>query len=187
MEHNKQGHPDAEALKQTGCPIYKELCMIFSDSATNGKHDPSAEHQGGTIPFLPCGEHLSMRQEEFSSDSDEMDDIADDHNTSQPTTPCTTGIRKRGRKGIDGAIAAAIMEMAAASNLRTDAIRQCNARYTIADCIKALDEIQGVDEQLYFAALDLFNKPNAREIFLSLKGDKRLIWLRGKCALSPAP
>jgi hypothetical protein len=187
MEHTKQGHPDAETLKYAGCPIYKELCMIFSEPATNGKHDLLAEHDEGTTPSIPCADPLSMHQEESSSDSDEVDDIVDDHNTTQPTTPCTTGNRKRGRRGIDDAIAGAIMEMAASSKLRTAAIQQCNARYTIADCINELDEMQGVDEQVYFAALDLFNKPNAREIFLSLKGDKRLIWLRGKCATYPAP
>lgn len=187
MEHTKQGHPDAETLKYSGCPIYKELCMIFSEPATNGKHNLLAEHDRGTTPSVPCAEPLSMHQEESSSDSDEVDDIADDHNTTQPATPCTTGNRKRGRRGIDDAIAGAIMEMAAASKLRTAAIQQCNARYTIADCINELDEMQGVDEQVYLAALDLFNKPNAREIFLSLKGEKRLIWLRGKCATYPAP
>ena len=62
-----------------------------------------------------------------------------------------------------------------------------NLPYTIADCIRELDGMQGVDEKVYFASLDLFNKPNAREIFLSLKGDKRLIWLRGKCAATPTP
>lgn len=132
-------------------------------------------------------EPLSMhRGESSSSDSDEVDGIADDCNATQPTT-CTTGNRKRGPKGIDDVIAGAIMEMAAASKQRTAAIHQFNARYTITDCIKELDEMIGVDEQVYFAALDLFNKPNAREVFLSLKGDKRLIWLRGKCATYPAP
>lgn len=119
-------------------------------------------------------------QQESTSESEEVDNV-DDPDFSQPTTPSITGIRKRGRKGIDDVIAGAILEMAAASKLRTAAIQQCNGRYTITKCIKELDEMQGVDEQLYFAALDLFSKPNAREIFLSLKGEKRLTWLRGKC------
>ncbi|KAG2694176.1 hypothetical protein I3760_08G129300 [Carya illinoinensis] len=185
-EYIRQGHPDAETLKYTGCPIYKELCIIFSEPTTNGKHNLLAEHEGGMTP-VTCAEPLSMHLGESSSDSDEVDDIADACNATRPTTPCTTGNRKRGRKGIDDVIAGAIMEMAAASKLRTAAIQQCNARYTITDCIKELDEMQGVDEQVYLAALDLFNKPNAREVFLSLKGDRRLIWLRGKCAAYPAP
>lgn len=68
--------------------------------------------------------------------------------------------------------------MATASKLRTAAIQQRSSRYTIVNCIKELDEMKGVEEQVYFAALDLFNKPIAREVFLSLKRDKRLIWLQ---------
>ncbi|XP_024177813.1 L10-interacting MYB domain-containing protein [Rosa chinensis] len=186
-EYTKE-HPDAETLRSSGCPIYKELCIIFSEPATNGNHDHPAEHEEGTPNFHQL-EPLSIPQEvPSSSESEEADDGVDDKETVQPITPSTTGIRKRGRKGIDDAIAGAILEMAAASKLRTAAIQQRDARYTIANCIKALDEMKGVDEQLYFAALDLFNKPTAREMFLSLKHDKRLIWLQGKCrAAGPVP
>lgn len=184
---SKQGQPDAETLKITGCPIYKELCIIFSEPLTNVKREPSGELERGT-PSNPCPpepEPLCMPQGS-SSESEEVDDV-DDQDISQPTTPCITGVRKRGRKGIDDVIAGAILEMAAASKLRTAAIQQCNARYTITKCIKELDDMQGVDQQLYFAALDLFSKPIARETFLSLKGEKRLTWLRGKCMAHQRP
>lgn len=130
-------------------------------------------------------EPLSFQQVLLSSsESEEADAAADHKDTVQPITPCSAGIRKRGRKGIDDAIAGAILEMAAASKLRKAAIQQRDARYTITNCIKALDEMKGVDEQVYFAAIDLFNDPTAREMFLSLKRDKRLIWLQRKCRSS---
>lgn len=174
----KQEHADAETLRSSGCPIYKELCIIFSEPATNGKHDHPAEHEEGT-PNFRQSEPLSFQQEVLSSsESEEADDAVDDKETVQPTTPSSAGIRKRGRKGVDDAIARAILEMATASKLRTAAIQQRSSRYTIANCIKELDEMKGVEEQVYFAALDLFNKPIAREVFLSLKRDKRLIWLQ---------
>ena len=130
---------------------------------------------------LPSLEPLSTIQEESSSESEEAEEVADDHDTVQPPTPGIISSRKRGRKGIDGAIAAAILEMAAASKLRTAAVKQCNARYSIASCIKELDEMQAVEERVFFAALELFNNADAREKFLSLKGDKRLTWLHRKC------
>ncbi|CAN6698813.1 unnamed protein product [Malus baccata var. baccata] len=179
-------HPDAETLKTGGCPFYKELCTMFSEPPTNGKHDHPAEHEGGDPNSRPS-EPLSLNQEESSSDSEEGDDAVNGQETIQPTTPSTTAIRKRGRKSIDDAIAGALLEMAAASRLRTAAAQQRDARYTIATCIEELDKMQGVDEHVYFAALDLFNKSVAREMFLSLKGEKRLIWLRNKCTAAPAP
>ncbi|KAL5557526.1 hypothetical protein UlMin_039762 [Ulmus minor] len=190
-----RAHPDAESIKTGGCPTYRELCIIFSESPTNGRHEQSSVLVGGTTTpssFVPP-EPLCILQEE-SSESEEAEDV-DERDRVQPTTPSTTGVqpstpstsgvRKRGRKGVDDAIADAILQMAAASKLRTTVIQQCKARYSITNCIKVLDEMRGVDEQLYFAALDLFNKPVAREMFLSLKVDKRLTWLRGKCMLNP--
>ncbi|KAG6767104.1 hypothetical protein POTOM_028283 [Populus tomentosa] len=176
--------PDAETIRSSGCPMYEQLCMIFSEPMTNGKH-----RQEGGIPSACSKVPLNtMEEESSSSESDEADDVADDQDTYQPPTygtSATTAIRKRGRKGIEDAIAAGLFQMAAASKLRTAAIRQINARYSIADCIKQLDEIQRVKEEVYFAALDLFKKPSAREIFLSLKVEKRLIWLCSKCTGNP--
>ncbi|KAK7252979.1 hypothetical protein RIF29_37320 [Crotalaria pallida] len=176
-------HPDAETVKSSGCPIFKELCTIFSEPATNGKHEYLAASEGEHSSRLPRPEPLSTHHEESSSDSQDEDD-ANDPETIQATTPTAASNRKRGRKGIDDAIAEAVLEMAAASRMRAAAIEQYNARYSLADCIRDLDLMQGVDQQLYFAALDLFNEPNAREVFLSLKKDKRLTWLRGKCAIA---
>lgn len=54
-------------------------------------------------------------------------------------------------------------------------------RFSITNCINVLDEIENVDEGVYFAALDLFENPGLREIFLSFKSKKlQLTWLQGK-------
>ncbi|XP_014519647.1 L10-interacting MYB domain-containing protein isoform X1 [Vigna radiata var. radiata] len=178
-----QKHPDAEIVKTGGCPIFKELCTIFSEPATNGKHEYVAASEGEHTSVTPCLEPLNTHHEESSSESQDEED-ANDPQTVQPTTPTGISKRKRGRKGIDEAIADAIFEMASASKMRAAAIEQQIARFSMADCIRDLDLMQGVDQHLYFAAVDLFNKPNAREIFLSLKKDKRLTWLRGKCSIA---
>ena len=174
-----QDHPDAETLKGSGCSIYKDLCTIFSEPASNGRHESAAASEGdGTSRSR--AEPVSTHQEESSSGS-EHDENDNDPEVIISPTPVAT-YRKRGRKGIDDAIAGAIREMASASKMRAAAKDQYNGRYSMADCIKELDVMQGVDRPLYFTALNLFNKPNAREIFLSLKRDKRITWLRGKCA-----
>ncbi|KAA8532000.1 hypothetical protein F0562_006858 [Nyssa sinensis] len=174
-------HPDAETIRSGGCSIYKQLCTIFSELAKNGEYNGSAEHKGGTPDSIPCPDPLNTFQGEPSSESEEETDMGDEQDRFQSAIPA----RKRGRKGIDDAIANAILEMAAASKLRADAIKQKNDRFSITDCVKALDEMRGVDEQVYYAAMDLFNNPNAREIFLSLKVDKRLTWLCSKCSALP--
>ncbi|CAN4092609.1 unnamed protein product [Withania somnifera] len=84
------------------------------------------------------------------------------------------------RKATGDAIVDAMLEIAAASKMRAAAIMRNEERFAISKCIKVLDEMQGVDQSIYFFALDLFENPNARETFISLKNERRLIWLQCK-------
>ncbi|KAM7516116.1 hypothetical protein LguiA_005699 [Lonicera macranthoides] len=178
-----QEHPDAETLRSTGCPIYKKLCTIFSETGPNG-YNGSFEHKELTPVSIQCPQPLSVFQEDkSSSESEEMEDTVYDQDKCGSIIPYYNGGRKRGRMGIDDVIANAVTEMAAASKMRAAAIKQYNERFSITDCVHALDEMQSVDDRVYFAALDLFNNRPAREIFLSLKVDKRLTWLHSKCSV----
>lgn len=176
MEYNNQEHPDAETLRSVGCSIYKQLHTIFAETGTKGKSN------GSTMKERPSGSQPSSVFEEklSSSESEEEVEMGVEEDKLQSTNQSANSSRKKGRKGVDDFIAKAILEMAAASKLRADAIKKLNERYTITDCIRALDELQGVNDQVYFAALDLFNNRSAREIFLSLRGEKRLTWLHCK-------
>lgn len=103
----------------------------------------------------------------------------------RPAGVSASGGRKRGRKATGDAIVDAMMQIAAASKMRANAIMKNEDRFSISKCINVLDEMQGVDERIYFFALGLFeDHPNAREVFISLKGEKRLTWLQGKFGVS---
>ncbi|KAF8406604.1 hypothetical protein HHK36_008693 [Tetracentron sinense] len=185
-------HPDAETIRNNGCPIYKQLCTIFSESGTYWNYDQPNHYLEleGTPKLQPCSETVNpvqlsiLFQEESSSDSEEEADIAVGQDKCQSTTPHNSHRHKRRCNKIDDVMAEAILEMAAASKLRAAAVMQSRDRFPLTNCIKALDEMQGVNDQIYLAALDLFDKPNARETFISLKSDKRLTWLKGKCNIS---
>jgi len=83
------------------------------------------------------------------------------------------------------AMAEAMLEMVSVSRLRAVVSSVSDDKFSITNCIKALDEIQGIDQKLYFSALDLFENPSFRETFISLKSVKiRLTWLQGKCSKS---
>ncbi|XP_052195661.1 L10-interacting MYB domain-containing protein-like [Diospyros lotus] len=169
-------HPDAETVRSSGCPIYRQLCTIFSERGSNGLHNGSAEAE------ISLAEPLTMFKKEPTSESEDAADMEDEQDNLQSSAPSGVACRKRGRKGIDDVIASAILEMAAASKLRTTAIQQYNDRFSITNCVRVLDEMQGVEEQVYYTALDLFDNPNARETFLSLQVGKRLAWLCSKCS-----
>ncbi|XP_009770395.1 L10-interacting MYB domain-containing protein-like [Nicotiana tabacum] len=171
-------NPDAETIRSTGCPFYKELSVIFADSGSKGTYNGSTRHKD-------CLPGSTLSQEDLSySESEEGPDTNEQEILQSVSSPTDIVCRKRGRKGIDGAIAKAISEMAAASRLRASAMNKCNENFSITDCIRALDELEGVDDQVYYAALDLFYNRAARELFLSLKVEKRLTWLVGKFSRS---
>ncbi|KAK3022979.1 hypothetical protein RJ639_046683 [Escallonia herrerae] len=176
-------HPDAETVRSTGCPIYKQLCTIFLEEGTNGKHNGAAEHEKGTPDSTSYQPPLNTIKAEERSESEQMANMDGEQDRFQSTTFSKDGVRKRGRMGVDNAIANAVLEMAAASKLRAVALQQCSERFSVADCVRTLDQMEGVNERVNFGALDLFNSRSARETFLSLKADKRFTWLKGKCSI----
>ncbi|KDO71278.1 hypothetical protein CISIN_1g0402292mg, partial [Citrus sinensis] len=106
------GHPDAKNIMSRWPPnlqTSEQQCFVFSE-LTNEKHDPSVES-------LPCLGSLG-----------EADNLAED----QEFLPGSIAMRKGGWKGVDGSIAEAVREMAAASKLRMAAVNYCDSRYSIA-------------------------------------------------------
>ncbi|KAJ6953518.1 L10-interacting MYB domain-containing protein-like [Populus alba x Populus x berolinensis] len=190
--------PRPETVKVKDCPIYEQLCKIFTDTSADGKYAQSSHFEGldksvgndiaGRISWPDGG---TSRSEDPSSSSK----LSKGNSVSSEKAVKNAGERKRKRwsetpsseqnnrdQELNEAMAEALLEMVSASKWREVAARQDEERFTITNCVEALDEIQKIDQQLYFAALDLFEDPTLRETFLSLKGDDlRLTWLQGKC------
>lgn len=190
--------PRPETVKVKDCPIYEQLCTIFTDSAAaDGKYAQSSHYEEldksvgiDAAAIISCPEAgVSHYQNPSSSKS-----IQGNTSTAEKVTKNSVE-RKRKRPseaqtpGLDqdscDAMAEALLEMVAASRLRTVVSAVSDDKFSITNCIRSLDEIQGIDEQLYFSALDLFEDSGLRETFISLKCDKiRLTWLQGKCGKS---
>uniref|UniRef100_A0A7N0TJ77 Uncharacterized protein n=1 Tax=Kalanchoe fedtschenkoi TaxID=63787 RepID=A0A7N0TJ77_KALFE len=127
---------------------------------------------------------VNFGDDDGTSGSGEDMSLLDGHKR-QPGMPSSSGRRKRGRKATGDAIVDAMLEIAAASKMRATALMKNEDPFSISKCIKVLDEMQ-VNDQLYLLALDLFEEPNARETFVSLKSERRLIWLQRKCHSHPS-
>lgn len=128
---------------------------------------------------------MAYVDEDGTSGSGEDVHTLEGHKRHPVVVPSGSRGRKQSRKANGDAIVDAMLEIAAASKMRATAILKNEDRFSISKCIKVLDELQGVDERLYFLALDLFeNNSCACEIFISLKGEKRLPWLQCKLSVS---
>ncbi|KDP36938.1 hypothetical protein JCGZ_08229 [Jatropha curcas] len=192
--------PRPEIIKVKDCPIYEQLCTIFTDTSADGKYAQSSHFEGfdksggndsaGLTPHTAGGSShsenpSSSRPVQGSSSSpDKMVKNIAERKRKRPSATHSSEQNKKDQE-INGAMAEALLEMVAASRWRKAAPKQNDERFTITNCIKSLDEISDIDQQLYFAALNLFEEPSLRETFLSLKGDYiRLTWLREKCGRS---
>ncbi|KAJ0086587.1 hypothetical protein Patl1_09558 [Pistacia atlantica] len=189
--------PRPDTIKVKDCPIYEQLCAIFTDSSPDGKYAQSSHFEGFDKSFghnnvilnsVPEAETQHPENPSSSrliqgnalSPEKVTKNVAERKRKQQSETRTSLGQSRRDQE-ILKAMAGAMLEMVAASKLRTGMTTQIDERFSITNCIKALDEMEAIDEQLYFAALDLFDDPNLRETFISLKGDKiRLTWLQGK-------
>ncbi|GAV63600.1 Myb_DNA-bind_3 domain-containing protein [Cephalotus follicularis] len=191
--------PRPEPVKVKDSPIYEQLCTIFTDTSADGKYAQSSHFESldkslgidsASLPSWPEGGTLH-------SENPSKSKVVLGNTLLREKTTKNLAERKRKRPSetetqfsleqsrrdqeLCETMAKAMLEMVAASKQRMFARTPVDNPFTITNCIKALDEIEGMDEWLYFAALDIFEDPNFRETFLSLKGNKlRLRWLQEK-------
>ncbi|KAF3446765.1 hypothetical protein FNV43_RR11945 [Rhamnella rubrinervis] len=190
--------PRPETVKVKDCPIYEQLCAIFTDSSVDGRYAQSSHYEElvksagiDQTGLSSCPDNETPHPENFPSSkpaqvngslAEKMAKAITERKKKRPSESQPSLGHSRRDQEICDAMAEAMLEMVAASKCRTVATVPSDDRFTITNCIKALDEIESIDQQLYFAALDLFEDPNLRETFISLKGEKiRLTWLQGKC------
>ncbi|KAI3969515.1 hypothetical protein MKX01_020076 [Papaver californicum] len=124
--------------------------------------------QRSTGLTIDTEEQLVLSKDESLSDSEEgyrIEPIG--RNTQQFTKPSPLG-NKKSRVPIEDVMVKAICRNC------------CKRRFSITNYVKALDEMQGIDDYLYYIALDMFDNPIYRETFIYLKMEKRVVWLKGK-------
>ncbi|XVF63701.1 hypothetical protein PTKIN_Ptkin09bG0107900 [Pterospermum kingtungense] len=187
--------PRPEPVKIKDCPIYEQLCTIFTDSSADGKYAQSSHFEGlvkvvgnDTSGLTSCPEGglthpdnpSTSRLSQNNPLSEKLTKSTSDKKRKRPSESSLDQSRKD--EELHEAMAGAMLDMLAAWRSRTIALKRSDDKFSITSCIRALDEIEDIEEWLYFAALDLFEDPKLRETFISLKGGKtRLKWLQGKC------
>ncbi|KAF9612012.1 hypothetical protein IFM89_037295 [Coptis chinensis] len=72
----------------------------------------------------------------------------------------------------------AVTELAEAHRFRASYFRSVDDPYGLIICITTLEELEGIEEEKIYDAIELFEKSHAREAFMSLKPHRRLNWLR---------
>ncbi|KAI3464854.1 hypothetical protein Pfo_021517 [Paulownia fortunei] len=187
-----------EPAKTKECPIYEQLCIIFADSGVDGKYAQSSHYEelnksAGVDPSGPEGVNSHPKTPSASkllewngSSPQNISKNTADKKRKRPSEAGSLPEQSNWNQELSDTMAEAILDMINSSKLRRFTKPLTDERFTISNCIKALDEIEGIEDNLYYAALDLFENPSFRETFISLKSNYvRLTWLQGKCATMP--
>lgn len=196
-EKSVTGHPEVETIRIKGCLLYKKLCTLFSESV-NGRYSQSS-HDFESDKAVD-GIDTAWSSEE----SPETANVSENPVTQSPSAPDEVTSRSDGqiskrqlatlpspssnqkkvcRRDDNATVIDGMKEMGSSSRSRSTITPfQSGDPFSISNCAKTLNEMQGVDEFLYLAAMDLFEEdPVRRETFISIRSDIRLAWLKGKC------
>ncbi|CAA7042605.1 unnamed protein product [Microthlaspi erraticum] len=172
--------PRSEPVRVKDCAIYEQLCVIFGDDSADGKYAQSSHFEGL---------EESMANQTSESLSTPNTNLAERKRKREPDSNSkTSSVPNQIDQARLQTVAGALSDMVTSLRSRmADSVTEDDG-FSITNCINALDEIENVDESVYFAALDLFENPTLRETFMSLKASNlRLTWLQVKCRkLSPS-
>ncbi|GAB4839117.1 hypothetical protein Ancab_028645 [Ancistrocladus abbreviatus] len=184
-----------EPVKIKDCPIYEQLCTIFADNGAIGKYAQSShyeelENKGSGMSSAGLQESEAPQSEAAASSRSiegntglaekPTTKILSENKRKRPSDTRPVG-QSRTDQELTDVMAEAMFDMISSSRLREVAAVP-NDKFSITNCINMLDEIEGIDQSIYFIALDLFENPGLRETFISLNSnDRRLQWLQHKC------
>ncbi|XP_047329603.1 L10-interacting MYB domain-containing protein-like isoform X2 [Impatiens glandulifera] len=173
--------PKQELIKIKDCPIYDQLCLIFADSGVDGKYAQSSHYEPLAMLENGTEDPKNNKPGSVNSVQNTIDTILARKRKWSSENSSTLEQTKKDQETND-VMAKTLKDMIAASKSNFVASFKQD-RYTITECIRSLDGMEErVEGHLYYAALDLFDEPSLREMFLSLKSDQmRLAWLQGKC------
>uniref|UniRef100_A0A7C9E263 Myb/SANT-like domain-containing protein n=1 Tax=Opuntia streptacantha TaxID=393608 RepID=A0A7C9E263_OPUST len=178
-------NPGPGPVKIKDCPIYEQLCIIFADNEADGRYAQSSHYEEmvnaeaqALNPDAPCS-LASVDPSLTSTEKGVKNNLA--NNKRKRSLEVNQSEQSQKDQEILDSMAEALSDMIATSKVKPVAVVSNKEKFSITNCIKALDEIERIGESLYFAALDLFDDPCLRETFISLKSSERYLWLQGKC------
>ncbi|XP_059315070.1 uncharacterized protein LOC132065613 isoform X6 [Lycium ferocissimum] len=112
---------------------------------TRDSSEDSAFSDGSFSEFLGMSAEPALRDEDASSGSGEDLNMLDGQSKHQTVTPNLGHRKATGDATVDS-----MLEIATTSKMSEATIMRNEERFAISKCIKVLDEMQGVDQSIYF-------------------------------------
>ncbi|XP_042504465.1 L10-interacting MYB domain-containing protein-like [Macadamia integrifolia] len=176
-------HPDVESYRFKSFPLFKKLALIFEGA--KGKEVSKEGNDNTALSLFPCISTSpntpgpDAAQEQSKSSSDMMSPQRDTQPKKRKFVKDTTSRHKKSRNA-ELMIAQAISGMALNSKLNAEQV--INSRhYSYDKCLEELQELEGLDDSVFVKAVKFLRDEKNAIAFMTLKGPRRLFWLKTEC------
>lgn len=170
-----KGNKNANRFRKKGCPMFNELGIIFGESIIKGKNIvPIAQYplidEEDKLDFEDASTNAtpSTFPNYTSSDGEDYPSQSTRRRQRSPTPSSYVG-GKRVETG------EAYKEWTP-SMMKVEMSPESSA-FSITNCVKCLESIEGVDGSTYLKAIHMFKDVDWREMFMAMSAERRLVWL----------
>ncbi|XP_050228221.1 uncharacterized protein LOC126677576 [Mercurialis annua] len=152
-QHYSEAHPEIKPYEKWGCPIFDELYTIFTDRAFSAADLRS---------------HSSHANSRSNKNANHLKRCKNSESIGKSTE------RVHATEDVKGCMPRKSSQLSSGETKMPESYNP----YSVSHCVTVMNRMQGLDRGLYFAAIDLFENARWRKIFMSLKTEKRLAWLK---------
>eukprot|EP00262_Sarcandra_glabra_P015579 TRINITY_DN4829_c0_g1_i1.p1 TRINITY_DN4829_c0_g1~~TRINITY_DN4829_c0_g1_i1.p1 ORF type:complete len:517 (-),score=80.66 TRINITY_DN4829_c0_g1_i1:227-1693(-) len=188
-------HPKAKTYRTKGLPLYDRLCILYPGTSLERNEQISSTHlealdegasdtgnfqspDASTTP-IPS---LDAVLEEFEQSTKREISVENlQRNKRRSTTPTTSCHERRMRTSTETKIADAFQEMVSYSKLRAMQDLGSNEKFSYEKCLEELQQMEDLNDKEFVNAVNILKDEKNAIAFLSLKGPRRLTWLKSMC------
>lgn len=192
-------HPEAKPFRRVALPLYDKLGLLFEPDGSNGE-GKSKFSIVFRMPREGANTVETLRSPAFSTTNTPTleEDIEDSESTSTekeiqvedcrrkrcgaPSASTTSRRERRIRTGAGYRIAEALQNLVSTSELLAKPMQASTSeKFSYETCLTELQEIEGLDDFEFVKAVEILKDDKNAIAFMSLKGPRRLIWLKSVC------
>ncbi|XP_012081739.2 uncharacterized protein At2g29880 isoform X1 [Jatropha curcas] len=178
---------EARPFRRKSFPLYNQMSIIFEGERVTGKFlvpggllvetEEGNSNTETVRSFEP--NNLATQVVECTLDSDSIIRINDTQpRKRKPGVASASGRKKRGCDNVGETLENALYEMFSAATLRAVQRNVLNEKTMYQKCLEELQKLQELNDTEFTKAVNVLKDDKNAIAFMTIKGPRRLIWLR---------
>lgn len=177
---------EARPFRRKSFPLFKQMSIIFEGERANGKHIPSgvpvvAEEGHSNTETIRSSEPTNVPTQvvDGAPDSDSIIRINDMQPKKRKCVAFTaSGRKKRAYYNASETIENAVYEMISAATFKAAERNVLSEKTLYQKCLEDLQNLEELDDTEFMKAVNVLKDDKNAIAFMTIKGLRRLIWLR---------